>query len=124
MAGDAGSEPQEKRRYERLNRSYKVCYRYLVDLAAPSAAREGLVLDIGGGGLRFLSTEPVDESSQLAMVVEFAGWLTEGGEEWVATRDHGDVARLEVIAVVTHQQMSQSVPGRYEIGVRFCGRIR
>lgn len=56
------------------------------------------------------------------MEVEFSGWSAANGD-WVATRDSSDSARLEVLAVVTHRQASQEVPGRYEIGVRFCGRV-
>jgi len=58
----------------------------------------------------------------LALVVEFSGWTSDKGR-WVVTGDGTDVATLEMIGVVTHQQVSRTVPGRYEVGVRFCGSI-
>ena len=122
MSGRVPGIVGERRRHERLVRSYKVRYRHMDDLVSRGGRHEGVILDISGGGLRFLSLEPVEENSQLVMEVEFSGWTTANGE-WVATRDSSDTARLEVLALVTHRQVSQEVPGRYEIGVRFCGRV-
>ncbi len=122
MSDGRGRQGTERRRYDRLIRSYRVCYRYLADLSHRSAEREGVILDISGGGLRFLSADPVDEDCPLALVVEFSGWTNEQGQ-WVVTGDGNDTATLEMIGVVTHQQASRSVPGRYEVGVRFCGWI-
>ena len=124
MPDSAFSTDDEKRRYERLSKSYKVLYRRMVDLASPSSAQEGVVIDVGGGGLSFLAGEPLEEGSQLALLVEFSGWVTDESGDWVATHDENDVAELEVIAEVIRYSVSQTVPGRFEIGVRFSGRIK
>jgi len=114
----------DKRRHERLSKNYRVLYRRMADLASPSSALEGVVIDVSGGGLSFLASEPLEEGSQLALTVEFSGWVAEESGDWVVTRDDNDVAKLEVIAEVTRYAVSQNVPGRFEIAVRFCGRIK
>lgn len=56
MSGKVPDIVGERRRHERLSRSYKVCYRYLDDLVSRTVLHEGVILDISGGGLRFLSS--------------------------------------------------------------------
>ena len=124
MADSADITDDEKRQHERFSKSYKVLYRGMADLASPSSAQEGVVIDVGGGGLSFLAGEPLEVGSQLALLVEFSGWVAEETGDWVVTRDDNDVAELEVIAEVTRYEVSPTVPGRFEIGVRFCGRIK
>ena len=123
MTDSVGSTDSDQRLYERLSKSYRVMYRRMADLSRPSPAQEGVIIDVGGGGLCFLAGEPFAVDSQLALLVEFPGWVADGSGDWLATSDDNDVAELEVLAVVTRYEASQTVPGRFEIGVRFCGRI-
>ncbi|MDH4320408.1 MAG: PilZ domain-containing protein [Desulfobulbaceae bacterium] len=113
----------DKRLHERLRKSYRVTYRRMEDLSSPSPAREGVVIDVSGGGFCFLAGEPFEENSRLALLVEFPGWLADEHGDWIVTHDEKDVARLEVLVVVTRFAASRTVPGRFEIGVRICGRI-
>lgn len=118
-----GNSDGEKRLHERLRKSYRVTYRRMEDLSSPSPPREGVIIDVSGGGFCFLAGEPFEENSQLALLVEFPGWVAEASGDWTATSDENDVAELEVLAVVTRYEASRAVPGRFEIGVRLCGRI-
>ena len=113
----------DQRLHERLRKSYRVTYRRMDDLSSPSPAQEGVIIDVSGGGFCFLAGEPFDENIQLALRVEFPGWVADAGGDWVASGDDNDVAELEVLAVVTRYEASKAVPGRFEIGVRLCGRI-
>ena len=124
MADSVMGIGEEKRRYDRLNKSYKVLYRGMADIATPSAAQEGVVIDVGGGGLSFLAGQPIEKGSQLVLLVEFTGWVAQDNGDWVVTHNDSDVAELEVVAEVIRYTVSASVPGRFEIGVRFRGRVK
>ncbi|MDH3392791.1 MAG: PilZ domain-containing protein [Desulfobulbaceae bacterium] len=113
----------DKRLHERLRKSYRVTYRRMEDLASPSPPQEGVIIDVSGGGFCFLAGEPFEENSQLALLVEFPGWVADSRGDWVATNDENDVAELEVLVEVLRYEASRTVPGRFEIGVRLCGRI-
>lgn len=123
MAEELITMSEERRQYERLGKSYRILYRHMDDITTMSVSQEGVVVDVGGGGLCFLASQPMETGSQLALVVEFTGWLTDGNGDWIVTHNDDDIARLEVIAVVTRYKVSATVPGRFEIGVRFCGRL-
>ncbi len=123
MADSAEKMNADKRFHERLSKSYRVVYRRMEDISAPSPAREGVIVDVSGGGICFLAGEPIEEDSQLSLLVEFSGWVVDENGDWAATGNDSDVAELEVLAMATRCEVSQAVTGRFEIGVRFCGRI-
>jgi len=123
MIDSVGNTNDDKRLHERLRKSYRVIYRRMADLSSPSSPREGVVIDVSGGGFCFLAGEPFEENSRLALLIEFPGWVADARGDWVATKDDNDVAELEVLVEVIRNEASRAVPGRFEIGVRLCGRI-
>ena len=125
MTEDMGLQATEDRRqHDRLERSFTIQYRRLEDLSTQDTEDiEAEIIDIGGGGLCFLSDEPIEISTQLILVLEFSGWLADM-DEWVITRKSDDVGVLKVVGMVVRVAMNRTQPDKFEIGVRFTGRIR
>ncbi|MEW6593707.1 MAG: PilZ domain-containing protein [Thermodesulfobacteriota bacterium] len=114
---------RERRRYERLEKELAVRYCRLEHFGNSGPDSLGELLDIGGGGLCFLSPESIELGAQLVIVLEFPGWLAQG-DHWVATKDDGDVGTLHVIGMVVWVAVSRKNPGGYDIGVQFSGIVR
>ncbi len=123
MENGNGTSDSERRTYERLDRDFKISYRDLEDLSSDWLNKDGKLLDIGGGGLRFLASEKVRENSQLVMEIEFSGWQVDE-DEWNPTGNSDDSGNLKVIAKVMWSVESRNEPGEFEIGVCFSGRIQ
>jgi len=125
MTEDMGIQVNEDRRqHDRLERSFTIQYRRLEELSTQDTEDiEAEIIDIGGGGLCFLSDEPIEISTQLVLVLEFSGWLADM-DEWVITRKSDDVGVLKVVGMVVRVAMNKTQPDKFEIGVRFTGRIR
>ena len=64
----------ERRRYERLEKEFAFRYTVIDDLTDATLDETGLILDIGGGGLRFLSSQQWRKNDQLLMKLDFEGW--------------------------------------------------
>ncbi len=120
---DSGQENSERRRHDRLDKNFSIRYRRLEDLSDDVPDMEGELLDIGGGGARFLGSESLSKNTQLTMVLEFPGWMVADGDEWTITRNSNDVGILKVIGRVMWVAPCESDLGKYEIGVSFSGRI-
>ncbi len=114
---------RERRRYERLAKELAVRYCRLERFAEGGLDGLGKLLDIGGGGLCFLSRESIELGAQLVIKLEFPGWLA-AGDHWVATRDDNDVGTLHVIGMVVWVAVNRNDPTRYDIGVQFSGIVR
>ncbi len=125
IAEDMGVQlSDDRRQHERLERSFTIQYRRLEDLSVPGVEDiEAEIVDIGGGGLCFLSDDPIEISTQLVLVLEFSGWLADM-DEWVITRKSEDVGVLKVVGMVVRVAVNKAQPDKFEIGVRFTGRIR
>ncbi|MBU0483323.1 MAG: PilZ domain-containing protein [Proteobacteria bacterium] len=121
--GSSGLE--EKRKYARLEKEFVMQYAVLVNSELPVAEPElqGMVIDVGGGGLRFLTSETIEKNVQLSIVLEFTGWKVEGNE-WIHTKEDSDRGVLKVLARVMWGAPSPTVADKYEIGVCFFGRIQ
>lgn len=115
---------EERRQHERLEKSFTIYYRRLEDLSLTEMPDvEAEIVDIGGGGLCFLNDEPLEISTQLVITLEFSGWLADM-DEWVITRSPSDVGVLKVVGMVVRVAVSKIHPDKFEIGVRFTGRVR
>lgn len=111
----------ERRRYARLDKEMRFFYAPFADLTETELGEEGLLLDIGGGGLRFLADRKMDKNSQLVMQLDFEGWQ-EGEEEWIATGRKEDSGRMLVVGTVMWSAETAH-EDQFEVGVRFNGRI-
>ena len=64
---DQITENAERRNYERLEKEFTFRYAMLTDFANTELTEQGVILDIGGGGLRFLSSEKWHKNQQLLL---------------------------------------------------------
>ncbi len=113
----------ERRRHGRFDKRSSILYRRFEDIAKDKNAQRGKLCDFSGGGVRFLANQQLDKDSQLILELEFAGWQ-EDGEEWTRTGNPSDIGRLKAIGAVMWCAKDASQPNKYEVGVRFTGRIR
>lgn len=112
----------EKRKYERLDKNFKISYCQQEDLSNHMPDQDGELLDICGGGIRFLAGESIKKNSQLVIRLEFSGWKVDNAE-WTATGNSKDHGLLKAIGNVIWSMESRTEPGKYEVGICFSGRI-
>ncbi len=115
-------EVEEKRKFERLEKSLKIQFGRLENLPDDAPDQEGDLLDISAGGLCFQSSEAIAIDTQLILRLEFPGWLADG-DKWVATKDWNDVGTVQIVGRVVWVAVSQVHPDRFNIGVSFAGII-
>lgn len=113
----------ERRRHGRFSKRSSILYRRFEDIAKDKQAQRGELCDFSGGGVRFLANQALAKDSQLILELEFAGWQ-EDGEEWNQTGNPSDIGRLKAIGAVMWCAQDSSQTKKYEVGVRFTGRIR
>jgi len=113
----------ERRRHGRFNKRSSILYRRFEDIAKDKQAQHGELCDFSGGGVRFLANQELAKDSQLILELEFSGWQ-EDGEEWTRTGDPSDIGSLKAIGAVMWSAPHDSQSNKYEVGVRFTGRIR
>ncbi|MEW6218457.1 MAG: PilZ domain-containing protein [Thermodesulfobacteriota bacterium] len=115
--------PEERRRHTRVRKDLKVRFSPLWDLGAESWSGEGVVVDLGGGGLRFLTARDVRQGMQLILRMEFPGWA-EQEDDWQPRPSQSEIGVLKVIGQVLRVTASGQQNGHAEVAVRFSGRIR
>lgn len=113
---------KERRKYERLVKTGHISYWLVVNGQAEGAVRQGTILDLGAGGVRFLVDRQVAKNALLGMTLEFFGWRLEE-EALVATGNKSDVSIMELLGYVMWQTTSDNDLDKYEIGVRFSSRL-
>lgn len=112
----------ERRKYDRLEK--EIIFRYTVfeDLVNARLDEQGLILDIGGGGIRFLSSRQWNKGEQLLMQLDFSGWRIDG-DECVATFAAEDCGRMLAVGIV--MWAAETVhEDQFEIGARFTARVQ
>lgn len=109
----------ERRHFQRLERTFAFHYGTFDDLLDIRLEEEGVVLDIGAGGVRFLARRSWQKNEQLLMQLDFSSMRTVDTE----ADPEGDESRMLVVGTV---MWSSDVPAddRFEVGVRFSGRVR
>jgi len=117
------SRMQERRKHERLERNFTLRYSTLHDLSECLPEKEAELLDISGGGIRFLTKERLENGRKLIVELEIPGWQVKGGD-WSPTANRNDIGRLKVIGKVIWTAPSVQRPGWYETGLRFTGQLR
>jgi len=111
----------ERRRYDRLEKEFAFRYTVFDDLAHATLEEKGLILDIGGGGLRFLSSQRWIKNEQLLMKLDFSGWqIDESGNVTIPSYD--DCTSMLVIgSVMWSAETAQE--DQFEVGIRFTARM-
>ena len=113
----------ERRRHSRFDKRSFLLYRGFEDIAKDKHAQRGKLCDFSGGGVRFLANQELSKGNQLILELDFAGWQ-EDGEEWIQTGNPADLGKLKAIGEVMWCSQDTTQPTKYEVGVRFTGRIR
>lgn len=113
----------ERRRHERVGKEIDLRFGIWRDVTDIALERQGSLLDISAGGLRFLTREPVEIASQLLMVLAFPGWRDDL-LDWAQAENPAAIGVLKVIGMVVRCLDSSLAPGNYEVAVCFCGRVR
>jgi len=111
----------ERRRYDRLEKEFAFRYTVFDDLAHATLEEKGLILDIGGGGLRFLSSQRWIKNEQLLMKLDFEGWqIDDSGNVTIQSR--GDCTSMLIIgSVMWSAETAQE--DQFEVGIRFTARM-
>lgn len=112
----------ERRKHERLDRDFPLRYGLFKEVS-DRAEKEGKLLDIGGGGLRFLATEIFALESQLIVEMKIPGWRLEN-DDWIQTRNINDVSFLNIVGNVMWSVPYAADNEWFETGLRFSGQIR
>jgi len=111
----------ERRRFDRLEKEFAFRYTVFEDLAHATLEEKGLILDIGGGGLRFLSSRRWMKNEQLLMKLDFEGWQIDDAGN-VSIQSCGDCTSMLVIgSVMWSTETAQE--DQFEIGIRFTARM-
>jgi len=114
---------KNRRAHERLQRKLTLYYDRLEDLSKCQDGKAAELLDIGGGGLRFLTSERLDNGCHLMVELDIPGWSIVD-RDWVPTSNRKDVGRLRVVGRVMWTAPSFTQAGCYETGLRFTGQLR
>lgn len=123
MTNEIAMLQDERRRHGRFDKRSTILYRRFEDIAKDKQAQRGELCDFSGGGVRFLANQELEKNSQLILELDFAGWQ-EDGDEWSQTGDLADVGRLKAIGAVMWCAKDAVRADKYEVGVRFTGRVR
>ncbi|MEW6289828.1 MAG: hypothetical protein AB1545_08225 [Thermodesulfobacteriota bacterium] len=111
----------ERRRYDRLEKEFAFRYTVFDDLAHASLEEKGLILDIGGGGLRFLSSRRWVKNDQLLMQLDFAGWRIDDAGCITIQGSNECTSMLVIGSVMWSAETAQE--DQYEVGIRFTARM-
>lgn len=112
---------EERRKYDRMEKEFPFHYSLFDGLPQKRLEEEGLIIDIGGGGLRFLAPQRWKKNEQLLMKLDFDDWRI---DESVSVRipSTGDSSSMLVIGTV---MWCSDTPheDQFEVGVRFTARV-
>lgn len=111
----------ERRKHDRLEKEFVFSYSIFEELPRTVLDREGLILDIGGGGIRFLSSEEWHKNDLLLMKLDFKRWYDEGSIT-VPAEISADCSFMLVVGTVMWSQET-IYDGQYEVGVMFIARM-
>ena len=113
----------ERRTHDRIRRNLKIRFGAFWDLSQESWDNEGDIIDFGGGGVKFVTLDSVEKGTQLILLIEFPGWISDA-EEWAESQDTANVGVLKVIGEVLRVEPRGPDSKESEVAVRFSGRIR
>ncbi|MFZ5759690.1 MAG: hypothetical protein ACOY32_08700 [Thermodesulfobacteriota bacterium] len=112
----------ERRKYERLDKEMGFRYGLYENLVTARLDEQGLILDIGGGGLRFLSSRRWRKNDELLMQLDFSGWRLDGAAGDAVFTGEGCDSLLVVGSVMWVTDAVEDE--QFEVGVRFTARVQ
>ncbi len=123
MANDDSNTNVERRRHERAGKKGIVMFRRFEDLNDDRRDLNGELIDIGGGGIRFFTSEKLAEQTPLVIRLDLPAWS--GEEDQLASKiKSADLGELKILGMVVRAEEAKTANGKYEIGVRFSGSIK
>ncbi len=111
----------ERRKHDRLEKEFVFSYSRFEELPRTSLDLEGLILDIGGGGIRFLASREWLKNDLLLMKLDFKRWYDEGVIR-VPVEISDDCSFMLVVGKVMWSQETL-YDGQFEVGVMFIARM-
>lgn len=111
----------EVRRYLRLAKEYRVEYGPFPLSGRDDELRPTTIINIGGGGLLFRSTEDFPIGRHLILKTYIVGWRQDG-QDLAESDDPAQEARITAIAEVLRSDYNPG-EGCYHVAVQFLGRI-
>jgi hypothetical protein len=114
---------QERRKHPRLDKIIKMRYQKLESISKKMPYLEGVLLDVSSAGLRFLAEQPLDIDSQLVIVLEFPGWLTDDNL-WTPADHNDEMGVQQALGQVLRVQASEMEPGKFEVAVQLSGQLQ
>lgn len=112
---------EERRKYERLKTEFTFQYSIFNNLPQEKLEKVGLIIDIGGGGLRFLSPQRWKKNEQLLIRLDFDEWQLDDSIRFsIASKDDSTI-----MLVIGSVMWCLDTPheDQFEVGVRFTARV-
>ena len=113
---------KDVRRYKRLAKKYRIEYGPFSAMLDRKKLHKGVLINIGGGGVLFSSTEKYDIGTQLYIMISITGWGQDNGKV-VKVRDEDLELAIKAIAEVLRVDEEKEGNG-YIIGAKFSGRVK
>jgi len=113
---------KEVRRYKRLAKKYRIEYGPFSAMLDREKMHKGVLINIGGGGVLFSSTEKYDIGTQLYIMISISGWGQNNGKVIKVVDENLELA-IKAIAEVLRVDEDRK-GGGYVIGAKFSGRVQ
>lgn len=95
----------------------------LEDLSIVKVSQAADLLDISGGGLRFLADHRLPGGGQILLELEIPGWRVVDGD-WQPSDSEEDSGVLRIVAQIVWTALDTARKGKYQTGVRFTGQVK
>ncbi len=112
----------ERRRHDRLHKKFTLRYCLAEEDLHIDCRTEAEILDIGGGGIRFLAPCNLPKNTQILFNLPLADWGKDK-IEWQAIFTTAKNRNLTVLGRVMWSSAGKELNDTYETGVCFIGRI-
>ncbi|MFC1524325.1 PilZ domain-containing protein [Thermodesulfobacteriota bacterium] len=113
----------EKRRHSRVGKQFIIRYEKLDDLHLNKDSQPGELIDIGGGGALFRTSEWLETDTPLVMTLDLYGWSPDV-DQWLDSMKESEVGGvLKLLAMVVRVEFNPEDNSSYIIGVRFSGNL-
>lgn len=119
---DSLTEHIERRHYPRLQKNLTMRYSLAEEELSTDFNSDAEILDIGGGGIRFLAPRKLAKNTQLLISLPLREWRKDK-INWPVIFPAAENGELNILGKVMWAAASKEINNSFETGVRFIGRI-
>ncbi len=112
----------ERRRYKRLRKKFTMRYCPAEEDFNLNLMSDAEILDISGGGIRFMALEKLKKNTQLLIKLPLNDWGKDKND-WMEIFAAVESRELMIIGKVMWSAAGSNNSKSYETGIRFIGRI-